>query len=504
MKRGLVAAIMLGLFAGALGVGPGLAAAADPAAGVDISATEGVSFTKRVTDIDSCGSFSGATIDWGDGTSSAGQFDTGNPPGVEGTHTYARFGTYDGTVTRSTDCTPSAQAPFTATVADAPLSAEGRDIGATVGQPTTAVVSHFTDANTDDPPSDFTAQISWGDGSPASAGTVSAASGGGFDVTGTHTYGGSPGQAAVNVTINSVGGSSATSSSTARIVSEPLVASFSYSPPFPCQGGPLSFDASASGPGVTDYAWRFLDTGTGRVSTLDTFSNPKIIDGYKYGMAIQGSGDWSTLGAEVEVLRPPVVATLTVTDQLGRIASSTQTINFADPDVLAVIKRYWFGWSVLGAWIYYAQPVNPTPCWHKLAFRRPLALGQIPRRPATLSLSRTMVTVRVTCPGTEQCGGTLAVRRFGKLSHAPTTAAGKTRHRLPTLGERGILIPAGGSLDEKIRLNKRGRRLAKRHWKRVTLVSIADKHLPRRRTVALRRSQPADATLANKESKVNK
>src|SRR5438874_13471232 len=105
---------------------PGLASAANED---NITATESVSFTKRVADIDSC-VFSSATIDWGDGTSSVGQFDTGTTPGVKGTHTYAEEGTYNGSVTYTTDCTTNGKVTFTATVADVGLSATGHDISA--------------------------------------------------------------------------------------------------------------------------------------------------------------------------------------------------------------------------------------------------------------------------------------------------------------------------------------------------------------------------------------
>ncbi|TML37712.1 MAG: hypothetical protein E6G29_00945, partial [Actinobacteria bacterium] len=72
---------------------------------MDITATEGSSFTKRVVNLQDC-TFESATIDWGDGTpTSAGEFETGNPPGVKGTHTYADEGTYQGSVTYTTDCT---------------------------------------------------------------------------------------------------------------------------------------------------------------------------------------------------------------------------------------------------------------------------------------------------------------------------------------------------------------------------------------------------------------
>src|SRR4051812_4989062 len=92
------------------------------ASGLDITAQEGEAFTKRVADIDSC-VFDHATIDWGDGTSSAGQFETGATPGVKGTHTYVDEGSYNGTVTYTTDCTTDGQVTFTATVGDQPLTA---------------------------------------------------------------------------------------------------------------------------------------------------------------------------------------------------------------------------------------------------------------------------------------------------------------------------------------------------------------------------------------------
>ncbi len=101
---------------------PGLASAVTSGTGVDITATEGASLTKRVANIDDC-VFDHATINWGDGTpTSAGAFETGNPPGVTGTHTYADEGTYQGSVTYTTDCTTNGTVNFTATVGDARLA----------------------------------------------------------------------------------------------------------------------------------------------------------------------------------------------------------------------------------------------------------------------------------------------------------------------------------------------------------------------------------------------
>jgi hypothetical protein len=472
--------------------------AAVAASGVNFTVGEAVAFTKRVADIESC-VFDSATIAWGDGTSSAGQFDSGTTPGVKGTHTYASEGTYEGTVTYSTDCTSNGVVGFTATVQDAPLSAEGRDVEAVKEQSVTAVVAHFTDASPNDPPSDFSAQISWGDGGQ-SPGTVSAASGGGFDVTGTHTYQ-SVGQAAVNVTIQSVGGSSASTSSTARIAAEPLVASFTYSPALPCTGRTITFDASGSGPGVTRYEWSWTDTAT---EGLLVDPGPFVLTDPVYQRSFgfnNTSNEW-VVGNQIRLRRPPIIANLAVTDNLGRTASAPpQTISFADPDVPAVVKRKesgitFYGWPI---YIIYAEPLEPTPCYRPSSRFR-LALGDIPSRTATVK-GTDSVTAEVTCGVTKQCGGTLFVRRFGKSRGATTEAAGRrarllgqratTRaagRRARLLGQRAINLPPGESIKVKIPLNKRGRNLAKQRWNRVTLAWASPRGKALVRTLKLRRA----------------
>ncbi|HVA47067.1 MAG TPA: choice-of-anchor tandem repeat GloVer-containing protein [Pirellulales bacterium] len=68
-----------------------------------------------------------------------------------------------------------------------PLTGIGVDIQATTNIPFTGIVASFTDTNQAAAASDFTASIDWGDGA-TSAGTVTANSTGGFDVSGTQTY----------------------------------------------------------------------------------------------------------------------------------------------------------------------------------------------------------------------------------------------------------------------------------------------------------------------------
>src|SRR5262249_27125482 len=80
------------------------------------------------------------------------------------------------------------------------------------GVPFTEVIATFTDTDPNGAVNDYTATIDWGD-TTNSAGTVTANTHHGFDVTGTHTYS-DPGPHTATVTIHDVGGSSATVSST--------------------------------------------------------------------------------------------------------------------------------------------------------------------------------------------------------------------------------------------------------------------------------------------------
>ena len=193
----------------------------------NIQATEGEPFSGAVATFTDANPYAvaqdfQATIVWGDahsdpGTVSAGangQFTvtTINP------HTYAE----DGPQTLSVQIddlgggsNTTASTPIS--VADAALTANGEDINTMAGQSTgTVVVATFTDANTQAPVTDFTATIDWGDNSAGDTGTVVATEGGGFNVTGNHTYN-DGGSYDVTVQINDIGGSTATANGTAAV-----------------------------------------------------------------------------------------------------------------------------------------------------------------------------------------------------------------------------------------------------------------------------------------------
>ena len=189
-----------------------------------IEPVEGAQFSEVVGSIDN----TSATIDWGDGTAQSNGSVDPTTREVTGTHTYAEAGIYHGTLHwLNSDGNPSTRA-FDVKVTDAALSATGTPFSATQGTSFNSTVATFTDANPLSQASDFTATIAWGDGTAATAGTVATNAGGGFKVTGTHTYS-KTGSFTTTITINDVGGSTASASGTAT-VSPPRPAVTSVSP----------------------------------------------------------------------------------------------------------------------------------------------------------------------------------------------------------------------------------------------------------------------------------
>ena len=177
--------------------------------GLPVAGTEGRPFDGTVAtvvgDPDSGPSDLAVTIDWGDGSHSAGSVDpAGN---VTGSHTYAEEGSYTVTTTvaDSDSSSNTATASSTATVDDAPLSATGTTVSS---QPSFAgAVASFDDQNPGARASDFTATVDWGDGA-SGAGTVSRIASGQFEVTASHTYS-DTGPHALTVDIADGGGSTA-------------------------------------------------------------------------------------------------------------------------------------------------------------------------------------------------------------------------------------------------------------------------------------------------------
>jgi hypothetical protein len=166
-----------------------------------------------------------ATIDWGDGTTSAGTVSGGSGSfTVTGQHTYADEGAFSFTVTVAETgaggATASSSAIATVTESDV-LSGSPATFSATATQSFSGVVATFTDTNTANVAGDLTATIDWGDGT-TSAGTVSGG-GGAFTVSGSHTYASSGTfPVAVTLTDDSPGTATARVTSTANVAAAPV------------------------------------------------------------------------------------------------------------------------------------------------------------------------------------------------------------------------------------------------------------------------------------------
>ena len=170
-----------------------------------------------------------ATIDWGDNsalTTVSGSLMSvaGGAFGVPGSHAYAEEGTYTLTVTISDVGGAMATVNPVATVGDAALTAgTGASIVATEGAAFSGVVGGFTDANSAAAPGDFTATITWSDGS-TTQGEMSTISGiaGGFAVSGTHVFSDEAASAPFTVVVHDRGGSVVTLTGTAAVADAKL------------------------------------------------------------------------------------------------------------------------------------------------------------------------------------------------------------------------------------------------------------------------------------------
>ncbi len=196
-----------------------------PGAPVALAGTEGTALSGVVVGTFTDGNPYGlatdftANIDWGDTTSSAGTVTVLSGCGgvapcifqVTGTHTYAAFnpayaisvGITDigGSTATLTGSAAIADAALTANAPPAIVGVEGAVLNVSVGS--------VLDANPSGVASDLSAIIDWGDGTATSAGTVTGAVGGPFDVSGSHQYT-AAGTYGVEAAVTSLGGSIAT------------------------------------------------------------------------------------------------------------------------------------------------------------------------------------------------------------------------------------------------------------------------------------------------------
>lgn len=200
--------------------------------GTTIKVVEGTKFTGNV------GSFANpsgntnpanytATITWGDGHTSTGAVaynPTAKTFGVSGTNTYALLGSYAISVAVKSNTSAAGTIHSTASISDAALASTGSAVSGKEGVSLLGVVATFTDANPLAIAGNYVVSINWGDGTAASAGTVSYnASTKRWQVAGSHTYR-VGGTYTVTTSISEHGGSTTKATSSATIAGSTLMA----------------------------------------------------------------------------------------------------------------------------------------------------------------------------------------------------------------------------------------------------------------------------------------
>jgi IPT/TIG domain len=166
-----------------------------------------------------------AAVQWGDGTSSAALLGGRGPGtlGAFGAHAYAEEGTYTTATNVSDNWGATTFGTSSASVADAPLHAQGRNISGAVGVAGPWLAATFNDADPGGTLADYQATIHWGDGT-SSPGTLN----GNGSVTGTHAYA-RTGTYPVTTTVSDTGGATVTAASHASIGLLPTITSVSPS-----------------------------------------------------------------------------------------------------------------------------------------------------------------------------------------------------------------------------------------------------------------------------------
>jgi hypothetical protein len=165
-----------------------------------------------------------SSVNWGDGTISAGTITGSNGSfSVAGSHTYGDelLGTISTTTTRTAD-NSQAISDSSATINEADvLNGTGDNISFTPGVAVSnALLATFTDSISGNPPSDFTAIIDWGDGT-MTAGII-ALLGGSYQISGEHTYSmGGPFSVSVTMSDDAPGTATAMTLASATSVPEP-------------------------------------------------------------------------------------------------------------------------------------------------------------------------------------------------------------------------------------------------------------------------------------------
>ncbi|HEY6539299.1 MAG TPA: choice-of-anchor Q domain-containing protein, partial [Ktedonobacteraceae bacterium] len=187
--------------------------------GTMVSATEGSAFSGVIATGTANGISSSltASITWGDGTRSTVTV-TPAPDGsysISASHTYAEEGQETISISVSDSNGHSASTTSQASVSDAPLTLK-QFVAGQVKHLVVGLGAHFTDADPAGQASDYTATITWGDGTTSKVTVYKNPLGQGFVLAGLHSYA-HKGTYSVTLTVTDQGGSQLTKTGTVSV-----------------------------------------------------------------------------------------------------------------------------------------------------------------------------------------------------------------------------------------------------------------------------------------------
>ena len=307
-----------------------------------------------------------ATINWGDGSSSAGTLTlAAGTFSVAGAHTYATQGGYPVTVSVGHDAVlPAAKATTRVTVTAPKLVGTGSPtLAATTAADTGSLtLATFTDPTGPDALSTYAALVAWGDGT-TSAGTVTL-SGGTFTVAAGHAYT-SPGVRMVTVTLRHQGSPDATVTDSLTVTNPALVATaagLAATRSTALASVPVATFTDPAGPDALTAYTASISWGDGSSSAGTVSLNP---DGQTF--SVQGSHTYTAQGtfvlgvtvahgaappapttvtASAAVANPAVVASpVAVLATAGAALSGVPVATFTDPSGADVASAYTAGIS---------------------------------------------------------------------------------------------------------------------------------------------------------------
>jgi photosystem II stability/assembly factor-like uncharacterized protein len=266
-----------------------------------------------------------ASIDWGDGTVTAGVITQpggqGTPYVVSGSHAYAQALTYAISVSISEPGGAADTANSTATMADAPITAQAGTIPSLFeGNAFQGTVGSFTSANPLAIASDFLASIDWGDGG-SSGGVLTAIGNGTFNVSNMtpHVYA-EEGNYTATLTVVSLGGHRA-SATIPVSVEDGLIAG--------APGNAIQTVAGQTFSGVvgsfTEYALAPLSDFTAKIDWYGDGTNvtPGVV-------AVGPNGTFTVSGTNTFTQAGSFSTKITVDDVGGSIGTFTLGANVAD------------------------------------------------------------------------------------------------------------------------------------------------------------------------------